>query len=293
MIIDGKKIAEQLVADLKPKLAPVVGKKFFGAAVVGDDAASMHFLRQKEKTANELDIDFRLYQLPTTITTDDLRQEIGRLAGAKTCGGFIVQLPLPGHLTNKHYILNAIPKEKDVDVLSEASLGAFYSGRNPIVPPAVATVEVILSAIGGSASGGKLEHRDLRELTVAVIGAGFLIGRPIGFYLQSRVAELMVFDSKSKNLHERLRGADIVISGAGVPNLFSAKHLANNTIVIDFGYGRPSTSSGQAGKMCGDFDPSDMPEAISDKQISYTKTPGGTGPILVAELYENFYKLNS
>ncbi len=274
MIVDGKKIAAELIADLKEKISALPEKKFFGAVLVGDDPASINFLNQKEKVARELGIDFRLYRLPPDITTDHLRQEIGRLAKVKNCGGFIVQLPLPKEI-NQHYALNAIPKEKDLDLLSESALGAFYSGRLSIVSPAVATVQELLK---------NTYHDGLRTMTVAMVGAGFLIGKPVGFWLQSRVGELMVFDSKSENLHERLGAADIVISGAGQANLFSAKHLKEGAFVIDFGYSRNAE-----GKIAGDFDPT----GAEEKNITYTKTPGGTGPILVAELYRNFYILNT
>ena len=283
MILGGTTIAANLIADLKPKIAALKERRFFGAALVGEDPASVNFLRQKQKTAALLGIDFRLYKLPADITTDELRAEIGRLAAPKTCGGFIVQLPLPEGI-NRHYALNAIPKAKDVDMLSEPALGAFYTGRHPIVPPAVAVVEEVFSAGGGSASGVKTKHYDLRAATVAMIGAGFLIGRPVGFWLQNRVAELMVFDISVKNLHEKLAEADIVISGTGHPKLFSAKHLKSGALVLDFGYGH-----GENGKISGDFDP----EGAEEKNIAYTPTPGGTGPILVAELFENFWKLNA
>src|SRR5208282_2545756 len=175
------------------------------AALVGDDSASLNFLKQKEKVARDLGIEFRLHQLPLGITTDELRAEIGRLAEPKTCGGFIVQLPLPGTI-NRYYVLNAIPKEKDVDCLSEPALGAFYTERGKIAPPSVATVEEILYH----------EHHEtfahsgpLRELKAVVIGAGFLIGKPVGFWLQNRVAELVVLDASVKNIHDKLGDADI------------------------------------------------------------------------------------
>ena len=114
MIIDGKTIANDIVSQLQA--LPKSGK-FFGAALVGDDPASLNFLKQKERVSRELGIEFRLYQLPLSITTDALRAEIGRLAEPKTCGAFIVQLPLPEAI-NRYYVLNAIPKEKDVDCLS-------------------------------------------------------------------------------------------------------------------------------------------------------------------------------
>ena len=272
MVIDGNAIASGIIARLKKLPKPA---KFFGAVLVGDDPASVNFLKQKEKVAHELGLEFRLYPLPVGATTDELRAEIGRLAGPKTCGGFIVQLPLPEKV-NRHYVLNAIPKDKDVDCLSEAGLGAFYTGRSAIVPPATATVMEIL----------KLEKRDLRGLKVAMVGAGFLIGKPVGFWLQDKVAELVVLDAKVKDLPAEIADADIVISGVGQPGLFSAKQLKEGAIVIDFGFSR--AGDGPKGKIVGDFEPT----GADEKRIDYTKTPGGTGPVLVAKLFENFYMLN-
>ncbi len=269
MIIDGKIIA----AGIRERLAAMPRPDaFFGAALVGRDPASLNFLKQKEKAARELGIDFRLYELPEHITTDDLRGEIGKLAGPKKCGGFIVQLPLPEKI-NRHYALNAIPREKDADLLGEAALGAFYTGRSRVAPPSVGVVEEIL----------KLEKRDLRDLTVVMVGAGFLIGKPVGFWMQNRVGELTVVDVTVKDVHARLRDADIVIAGAGRAGLFGVEHLKEGAVVIDFGYGR-----GADGKIAGDFDPA----GAEEKGIHYTRTPGGTGPILVEKLFENFYELN-
>jgi methylenetetrahydrofolate dehydrogenase (NADP+)/methenyltetrahydrofolate cyclohydrolase len=269
MVIDGKEIAGKILERLKARAKP---DRFFGAVLVGEDPASVNFLKQKERVAKDLGIEFRLYSLASNITTDELRHEIGRLAGPTTCGGFIVQLPLPGSV-NRHYALNAIPKEKDVDLLSEGALGGFYTERSKVVPPSVGTVEEIL----------KSEQRNLRDLTVVMVGAGFLIGKPVGFWLQNKIAELIVLDASVKNVPEKLRDADIVISGAGSANLFGAKHLKEGATVIDFGFNRIDE------KTVGDFDPT----GAEEKNIHYTKTPGGTGPVLVAKLFENFYKLNT
>lgn len=272
MIIDGKTIANDIIERLKSHPKP---DKFFGAVLVGDDPASVNFLKQKEKIAKELGIEFRLYQLPATITTDELRAEIGRLATPKTCGGFIVQLPLPDAI-NRYYVLNAIPKDKDVDCLSEAAIGAFYTERGKIAPPSVGTVEEIF----------KLEHRDLRGLKAVMVGAGFLIGKPVGFWLQNRIAELVVLDVQVKDVAAKLKDADIIISGTGQAHLFNTANLKEGSVVIDFGFNRTSD-----GHIVGDFDPADDEAEL--KNIHYTKTPGGTGPILVAKLFDNFYKLNA
>jgi len=273
MIIDGKKIAGQIIEKLKTK--PGNWKdKFMGGMLVGEDPASVNFLKQKERVAKELGIDFRLYKAPERATTDDLRAEIGMLSRPKNCGGFLAQLPLPEHI-NRHYALNAIPKEKDVDCLSEQALGAFYTGRGKVAPPAVDTVAEVLNF-------NILSSKPIRELKFILIGAGFLIGKPVGFWLQNKAGEVMIYDSSVKNFHPNLKDADVIISGAGYPNLFSAKDLKERALVIDFGFNKVGE------KIVGDF----SPEGADEKNIVYTKTPGGTGPILVAKLYENFWKLN-
>ena len=273
MIIDGASIAGDIIGRLEKMPRPA---RFFGAALVGDDPASLNFLKQKEKVARALGIEFRLYRLPEAIATDDLRAEIGRLAAPRPCGAFIVQLPLPESV-NRYYALNAIPKEKDVDCLSESALGAFYTGRGKIAPPSVGTVAEIL----------RREHDDervLRSLKAVVIGAGFLIGKPVGFWLQNRVGELVVLDASVRDVHAKLADADIVVSGAGQAGLFGAGDLKEGAIVIDFGFAR-----GADRKMNGDF----APAGADARGIRYTKTPGGTGPVLVAKLFENFFTANA
>ncbi|MCX7589742.1 MAG: bifunctional 5,10-methylenetetrahydrofolate dehydrogenase/5,10-methenyltetrahydrofolate cyclohydrolase [Patescibacteria group bacterium] len=269
MIIDGKKIANDLLKNLKNKN---ITSKFFGALIVGEDKSSLNFLKIKQKIAKELNIDFRIYKFNENITTDKLRHEIARLANPKNCGGFTVQLPLPKHI-NSYYVLNSIPKNKDVDLLSEHSIGAFYSGRHKLKPPSVKVVEEIV----------KNQNINISNLNCAVIGYGYLIGKPISFWLLDKVKQISVFTDKNINFQNNLKNYDIIISGVGKAKLFSAKHLKQNTVVIDFGYDFDKNN-----KIYGDFD-SDL---AKEKDILYTPTPGGTGPILVAKLFENFLELN-
>jgi methylenetetrahydrofolate dehydrogenase (NADP+)/methenyltetrahydrofolate cyclohydrolase len=273
-IIDGKKISKEIIESLKEKANLINNKKFLGAVLVGDDSSSLKFLKQKENVSKELGIDFRIYNFPQNITTDNLRQKINQIVHHKTCGGLIVQLPLPDHI-NTYYVLNAIPKQKDPDVLSEHSLGAFYTQRNKILPPSVNTVKEIFKR-------QNIEIEDLNKLNIAVIGFGFLIGKPISFWLLPQVNILRVFNKKSFDV-KYLKDFDVIISGAGKANLFSAKDVKDNTLVIDFGYDFID------GKIKGDFNSLD----VGNTNISYTPTPFGTGPILVAKLFQNFVILNN
>ncbi len=267
MIIDGKKIAQRIVENLKQKPVP---KKFLGVFLIGEDPTSISFIKQKEKLAQELGVDFRCYRFPPEIKQDQLRKEIFQIAKHKTCGGVIVQLPLPAHI-NKYYVCNPIPREKDVDLLGERALGAFYAGRNPVLPPAVGVVEEILKEI---------QLEEINKIKAIIIGRGVLIGRPIALWLMDKVSELKVYSRQTENLNEKLKDGDLIISGVGQRGRFRGIDLKEEAIVIDFGYEIEDK------KIYGDFIPPNEPS-----KIKYTPTPGGTGPILVAKIFENFYKL--
>ena len=250
-------------------------EKFLAGILAGDNAASKSFLHQKEKFAKELGIDFRRYEFSGEIPDDELQKEIRNISEVNECGGCILQLPLP---TGQHEqsALNAISPEKDMDVLGERSLGEFYAGRGKILPPSVAVVEEIIKRLEIETSSS----------VVAVVGAGRVIGKPIATWLLGKVKELIVLD-KGSDLGE-LKKADVVILGAGVPGLVSPSMLKDGAGVIDFGYGK-----NKEGKTCGDLDASELLTTYYSLLTFYTPTPGGTGPILVAKILENFYKLNS
>jgi methylenetetrahydrofolate dehydrogenase (NADP+)/methenyltetrahydrofolate cyclohydrolase len=270
MRIDGKKIATDITARLKALPKP---EKFLAVVLVGEDKNSVSFIGQKEKLARELGVDFRLYKFPATAKNDELREEVGKIAAHKTCGGVVVQLPLPEGV-NRHYVLNPITPEKDVDVLGERALGAFYAERGSVLPPAVATVAEILK----SSHGGDDSLTFLKTKSVAVVGLGVLVGRPVATWAMWRAKETFLLRSVSDLAIARQ--ADIVVTGVGKAGLISPEMLKSGAIVIDFGY--------DGGR--GDF-AADESSAANEK-IHYTPTPGCTGPVLVAKLFENFYKLN-
>ena len=265
MVIDGRKIATEIADRLKVLPAPA---KFLAGVLVGNDSASKSFQKIKHDTAARLGIDYRIYEFPENLSNDALREEVGKIAAHKTCGGVVVQLPLPNHF-NWYAVLNVIPPEKDPDLLSERSLGAFYNGRNKIVQPAAAVVAEILKRV----------EFDLKGKKVVVVGRGFLIGKPISlWFLGQRAGDVTVVGKDSD--FSALATADLVITGVGKAGLVTPAMLKPGAGVIDFGY--------EGGK--GDFDPG---KSGGGGVAFYTPTPGGTGPILVAKLLENFYTLNS
>lgn len=270
--VSGAEIAQKIIEQLKSEPKP---EKILAVILVSKNPSSISFIKQKEKIAKELNVDFRLYEFPEEIKNDDLRKEVLKISLLKKVGGVIVQLPLPEHI-NQHYILNVIPREKDIDVLGERALGAFYTDRNLVLPPAVGVVDAILTTC----------NLQLATFKVVVIGRGLLVGKPIAVWLLNKVAELTVFNSSTRDLRDKLKPADLIISGVGKVNLFSAEDLNENAMVIDFGYDMSS------GKISGDFN-YETNEANKLKAIRYTPTPRGTGPILVAKVFENFYRLNA
>jgi 5,10-methylene-tetrahydrofolate dehydrogenase/methenyl tetrahydrofolate cyclohydrolase len=270
--IPGKAVAQKLIADLKTLPHP---GKILAAILVGDDTSSQNFLREKEKIARQLGVRFKKYDLPGNWSPDQLRREVGRISLQKSVGGLLVQLPLPNKI-NPYYVLNAVPREKDVDVLGERALGAYYSGRNKIIPPAVATIEEVLKTAGFDVSGKK----------VAVVGPGLLIGKPASVWLLGKVRNLFVIDAGGD--FSPLKDADLVICGSGSAGVVKPAMLKDGAGVIDFGYGRNAEN-----KLIGDFAAGELTNKDRERLGFYTPTPGGTGPILIAELLNNFFKLTA
>ncbi len=283
MKIEGKKIAAEIMERIKEGMdsrlrgndKPLV----LAVIYVGENPASEAFIKQKKKVAEELGIGFRVYEFSEEVSNEKLREEVVRIAGQGTVEGVVVQLPLPEKF-NRQKILNAVPTEKDVDVLSEKAWGAFSLGRSKVLPPAVGVVDQILNieGIDSRFSSTALTTSRGNDIVVGVVGAGMLVGRPVAAWLSGKVKKLTIFDEGS-DLSE-LSEYDLVVTGVGKAGIIKPDYLKTGGGVIDFGY--------EGGK--GDLDASD--EERLEKLAFWTPTPGGTGPILVAKLFENFYKLN-
>ena len=257
MIINGKKLAQDIIEELKklPK-----SDRMLAAVLVGDNAQSKSFLRQKEKMAQFLEMPFHLYQFNDSIPEEELIREIKKLGDDPDIGGIIVQLPLPAHY-RRDVITAVINPRKDIDAMTSES-------KNFVSPLPVEVVKDVLQSVGESLSGKN----------IAIVGRGFLVGKPIIEWLEGNNISFELFHSKSDLTG--LKNADIVITGVGRGGLVVSDMLKKTAGVIDFGY------DFKDGKISGDFMPAESFNGW------YTPTPGGTGPILVAEIFKNFYKLN-
>ncbi|MBI5400603.1 MAG: bifunctional 5,10-methylenetetrahydrofolate dehydrogenase/5,10-methenyltetrahydrofolate cyclohydrolase [Candidatus Yonathbacteria bacterium] len=256
MIIDGEKIAEGILNELK-KL-PVPTKKLV-AVLSGNDSASISFLRQKEKVARELGVDFELKQFPESLSQGEFEEAVRKISEDDSVGGIIVQLPLPTKY-NRVPVLDAIDFKKDTDALR---------GGNKITrAPAALSLKYILEDIGFDPANKK----------AVVVGYGFLIGQPITNWLTSKNAQVVIIE-KDYFDKDAFKGADLVVSGTGQSNLIKGEHLKHGVVVVDYGYGVVD------GKVCGDTEI----ESVSKVASFVTPTPGGTGPVVVVALFVNFY----
>lgn len=258
MIIDGKKIAEEIKNILKGdrlKLAIVT---------VAPDEASKKFIEQKTKFAKDIGAETRIYELPQDISTSQLRQKMAEISHIKENDGVILQLPLPEQ-TNTQYVLNGIIPEKDVDVLSSRAFGDFATGHSKILPPVVAATKLIFDKY----------NIDIKNKNIVVVGAGKLVGKPVAVWLINQEATVSVVNEFTLDISEFTKKADIIISGAGKPGLIKSDIVKDGVVIID------------GGSLIGDVD-----QKVAEKASLFTPVPGGLGPITVAMVFKNLIELN-
>ena len=266
MIVDGKKLAKEILTRLKEKRKNYQ-KLNIAAFLIGKDEEKLSFLKIKQKFAKDLNIEFRIYEIDENLSKKKIRKYISQILKHKTIQGAIIQLPLPENLPTQ-YILNSVPAKKDIDCLSSRLLGKFYT-NTPLLRPSVVEVVDFLK---------EKYNLDFKGKEVLIVGYGNLVGRPLAHYFATQKATVIIANSET-NLEKFLNSAEIIISGVGKPNLIN--NCQSGAILIDFGY------SVIDNKIYGDIDF----EQLKNKASLITPTPGGTGPILVAKLFENFFKL--
>jgi len=256
-LIDGKKIAEGIYVELE-KSEQI--KKALAVLCVGENAASKSFIARKKSAAERLHIPFQMHAFSESVSGGEFIKKIEGLNHDHAVGGIIIQLPLP-KAYDREKILQTIVSAKDVDALGSVPR---------VLPPTVGAFEEILKAL----------HIDFQEKTVAVIGKGFLVGSPITKWLQKRAKKIIWIDYGDD--FSEIKIADIVVVGVGKPGIIIGEHIKKGAVLIDFG------SSLENEKIRGDIDMRSC-ESIAS---FITPTPGGTGPVVVAKLFQNFYILN-
>ena len=278
-IIDGKKIAEKLINELREEVKKLKKPLRLAIVQVGNDAVTSSYLERKKKTGEEVGINVRIFEYPLDITTDKLRKQLAVIIHENKNTGVIIQLPLPEQI-GVQYILNAVTPEKDVDMLSSRALGNFITAKSHVLPPIAGAVKKIFEEYA-------VPYRDKR---MVVVGAGRLVGRQIALWLMSEDVGFSLVTENTQNTTEIIQEADIIISGVGKPGLITGNMVKNGAVVIDAGTsnGGPSSASGQPALLVGDTDF----DSVSKKASFITPVPGGVGPLTVAMLFKNLIELS-
>ncbi|MBJ8030218.1 bifunctional methylenetetrahydrofolate dehydrogenase/methenyltetrahydrofolate cyclohydrolase FolD [Bacillus cereus group sp. N21] len=270
VIIKGNEVAEKKRAQLKEEVVKLKEQGIVpGLAVilVGEDPASRSYVKGKEKGCEQVGIYSELIEFPDTITEERLLAEIDRLNEDDRINGILVQLPLPKHIEEKA-IIERISPEKDVDGFHPISVGRMMTGQDTFLP---CTPHGIVELV-------KETNLDISGKHVVVIGRSNIVGKPVGQLFLNENATVTYCHSKTKNIKELSKLADILIVAVGRPKMVTADYIKEGTVVIDVGVNRLET-----GKLCGDVDF----ENVLDIAGYITPVPKGVGPMTITMLLHN------
>lgn len=271
-IIDGKAISAQIKDECKEKVAKLKaeGKEVCLAVIqVGNDPASSVYVGNKKKACEYIGAKSLAYELKEETTNEELLELIDKLNNDDSVNGILVQLPLPRHL-NEDEVLKRINPDKDVDGFHPVNVGRLSIGEKGFVSCTPAGIIQLL----------KRSNVDIEGKECVVIGRSNIVGKPMAMLMLRENATVTICHSKTKNLKEVTKRADILIVAIGKPKMIDASYVKEGAVVIDVGIHRVDPNSK---KLCGDVD-YDSVEPIASK---ITPVPGGVGPMTIAMLMNN------
>ena len=268
-IIDGKIISASVKERVKAEVSALKEKGItvgLAVIIVGEDPASKVYVSNKKKACENLGIISEEYALPESTTNEELLALIDELNSKPSINGILCQLPLPSHLDEK-LIINSIDPEKDVDAFHPFNVGKIMIGDFDFLPCTPAGVMEML----------KYENIEVEGKTCVVIGRSNIVGKPMNMLLLHQNGTVTVCHSKTKNLKEVCKNADILVAAVGRPKFVTEDMVKEGAVVIDVGINRVD------GKLCGDVDF----ENVKNKVSAITPVPGGVGPMTIAMLMQN------
>lgn len=273
-IIDGRKVSLEIKEEIKnfvlnrkkanksiPKIASIL---------IGNDEGSIYYQNSQEKVATSLGVEFLKIKLDEKITEENVIKEIYRLNNDNSISGIMILLPLPKGLNEKN-IVNAISPKKDIDCLTYESVGKLYLGEETFIP---CTPESILTLL-------KSYNVQLEGKEVVIIGRSNIVGKPAFQLLLNQNATVTICHSKTKNLQEICKRADVLIVAIGKPKFINSNYIKRGAVLIDVG------TSSYEGKITGDIDF----ENVKDKAALITPVPGGVGALTTTLLIRNSCKV--
>jgi methylenetetrahydrofolate dehydrogenase (NADP+)/methenyltetrahydrofolate cyclohydrolase len=271
VLIDGKLVSEKTRDNIKSEVERLKNEfnKTPGLAVivVGDDPASAVYVRNKHKACLAVGMNSYQIALPAPISQDELISKIEELNADPLVDGILVQLPLPAHIS-EIAVTKAILPEKDVDAFHSENVGKIMIGKYDFLPCTPAGIVRLLDFYNISVEGK----------SCVVIGRSNIVGKPMALLILERNGTVTVCHSKTKNLGEITKAADIIIVAIGKPRFLTADMVKADAVIVDVGINR-----GDDGKLVGDVDF----EAVSEIASYITPVPGGVGPMTITMLLEN------
>ncbi len=280
-LIDGKKIALKIKDEIKDQVYKMIelGEKppHLAAVIVGNDGASLTYVGSKVKSCKQVGFNSTLITLPDNISENELLYEVDKLNKNNDIDGFIVQLPLPKHIDENKVTLSINPN-KDVDGFHPSNFGKMALGMKSFIPATPFGIIELLDRYQIKTSG---KH-------TVVIGRSSIVGRPISILMNSKGksgdSTVTVVHSRTKNIKDYIKSADILISALGVPDFVKKEMVKDGVVVIDVGITRVIDENSEKGYVIkGDVDF----ESVKDKASYITPVPGGVGPMTIAMLLKN------
>ena len=272
-ILDGKHTSQKILDDISSKVERIAldGKRVprLDLILIGDNFASVKYVQIKKKKAKELGIECQIHRLEENPTTEEVVNIVKTLNAFDKVDGFMVQLPLPDHI-DTNIVLESINPRKDVDGLTSVNLGRLFQNDPKAIPSATPLgIMRLLDEYKIELSGKK----------VVILGSSNIVGVPLGAMMLRRDATVTICNSKTPNIQEVAKSAEILISATGVPLLVNSEFLKEGVVVVDVG----SNKHPDTGKLVGDVDW----EGIQGLPSYITPVPGGVGPMTVASLMLN------
>ena len=269
-IIDGKAISANVKEQVRSEVEQLKAKGIevgLAVVIVGDNPASRVYVNNKKKACAEVGFNSYEYALPQETTQEELLELVEKLNNDDKVNGILVQLPLPGQI-NETAIINAIRPDKDVDAFHPENVGHIMIGDFSFLPCTPAGVMEMLAQTGIETEGKEC----------VVIGRSNIVGKPMAMLLLHKNATVTICHSRTKNLAEVCRRADILVAAVGRANFVTPDMIKEGAVVIDVGMNRLEN-----GKLCGDVDYN----ACFEKAGYITPVPGGVGPMTIAMLMKN------
>ncbi|MCX8094075.1 MAG: bifunctional methylenetetrahydrofolate dehydrogenase/methenyltetrahydrofolate cyclohydrolase FolD [Candidatus Goldbacteria bacterium] len=266
-IIDGKTIAQKIREKIKNEIKEFKQKPGLAVILVGNDEASNIYVKNKEKDCQEIGFYSEIHKLPEDISEEKIKELINKLNNSDKIHGIIVQLPLPNHI-KEETVINTILPEKDVDGFTYINAGKLFTGNKGLLPCTPAGCIELIKSTGVEIKGKE----------AVVIGRSNIVGKPMAMLLMQEHATITICHSKTKNLKEITKRADILVAAIGKPKMITEDMVKDGAIIIDVGMNKDEN-----GKLCGDVDFENVKEKVS----YITPVPGGVGPMTRAMLMKN------